>query len=224
MTARRFGTGITFLALLPLLLLCGGGGGRSLRAPLALAAPQAPLPPARVGAPDATAAKIVAGARAQFGTAYVPGYVAIGYPNGDVPKDTGVCTDVVVRALRAAGYDLQRLIHEDMRAHFSRYPQNWGLKRPDRNIDHRRVPNQRRFFERKGMVLPTAYRAATRATFQPGDVVTWKLPSGLDHTGIVSDRVNAPGVPLVIHNLGVCAEEDVLLAWPLTGHYRFPRR
>lgn len=171
-----------------------------------------------------TAAKIVAGARAQIGTRYTVGYFAIAYPGGDLPRDKGVCTDVVVRALRAAGHDLQRLIHEDMRRAFRRYPQKWGLRGPDKNIDHRRVPNQQRFFERHGLVLPARYDARTKTTFLPGDVVTWKLPSNLDHTGIVSDRTSGRGVPLVLHNLGVCAEEDVLLAWPLTGHYRYPKR
>jgi uncharacterized protein YijF (DUF1287 family) len=174
--------------------------------------------PKTLPAPDATAAKIVTGARAQVGDAYVPGYAAIAYPNGDVPKGQGVCTDVVVRALRAAGYDLQRLVHEDMAAHFGAYPREWGLRRPDTNIDHRRVPNLRRFFERRGRSLPAG------SGWEPGDIVTWRRPNGLAHTGIVSDRLGTGGAPLVIHNIGTCAEEDALRAWPVTGHYRFPRR
>jgi len=129
-----------------------------------------------------------------------------------------------VRALRAAGHDLQLLLHEDMRAHFGAYPKKWGLRRPDRNIDHRRVPNQQRFFERKGVVLPAAFNDRTRATWRPGDIVTWQLPSGLDHTGVVTDRVNDTGVPLVVHNIGTCTEEDCLLTWRITGHYRYPKR
>jgi uncharacterized protein YijF (DUF1287 family) len=160
--------------------------------------------------------KIVAGARAQRGDRYTPGYVTLRYPNGDVPRGTGVCTDVVIRALRVAGYDLQRLVHDDMRRAFSRYPDRWGLRRPDPNIDHRRVPNLQVFFTRKGRALPT------NRGFTPGDIVTWDLPGGLTHIGIVSDR-NAGRVPLILHNIGpVCSEENVLFAWPITGHFRFP--
>jgi uncharacterized protein YijF (DUF1287 family) len=145
------------------------------------------------------------------------------YPGGDVARDHGVCTDVVIRSFRAAGYDLQKLIHEDMKSHFSAYPRNWGLTRPDTNIDHRRVPNQMVFFRRFGKTLPLGTTGAPAATWQPGDVIYWKLNSGLDHCGVVSDTRNKAGLPLVIHNLGRTAEEDVLTAWKITGHFRYPK-
>lgn len=169
------------------------------------------------------AEKIVGSARGQVGDMYVADYVAIPYPNGDVPKGQGACTDVVVRALRAAGYDLQRLVHEDMRRSFRVYPKKWGLSRPDRNIDHRRVPNLVTYFKRYGMTLTTATTGTQLAVWQPGDIVMWMLPNGRDHCGIVSDRKNGAGLPLAIHNLGRCAEEDCLTAWKITGHFRFPR-
>jgi uncharacterized protein len=187
--------------------------------PVVLSAPD----PAPVGTyvPPSTAEKIVAGARKQIGTAYTPGYFKIAYPNGDLPSDQGVCTDVVIRALRHAGYDLQKLIHEDMRS--STYPRREGRGR-DSNIDHRRVPNQMHFFARFGKKLPIAVDDRSLKAWQPGDFIYWKLDSGLDHAGVVSDVKNIHGVPLVIHNLGRCAEEDVLTSWKITGHYRFPKR
>lgn len=169
------------------------------------------------------ALKILEGARKQVQerTAYVPGYVKIAYPNGDVPRHTGVCTDVVIRSLRHAGFDLQKLIHEDMKRAFNVYPKNWGLTKPDSNIDHRRVPNQMTFFRRHGQELPiTVSRGATE--WKPGDIVYWKLDNGLDHCGIVADRKNAHGVPLVIHNIGECSEEDCLTKWKIIGHFRYP--
>ena len=180
-------------------------------------------PPAVSRPPRTTADKIVAGAKAQIGDAYNPAYVSITYPNGDMPRGTGACTDVVVRALRAANHDLQRLIHEDMRRNFRAYPKKWGLRRPDRNIDHRRVPNQMRFFERHGLALTQEVTPKTLAKWRPGDIVCWKLDSGLDHTGVLSDRRNENGLPLVIHNLSVCAEEDCLTRWKITGHFRYPK-
>lgn len=167
-------------------------------------------------------AKIVAAARKQVGVtvSYDPAYVSLAYPGGDVPKEKGVCTDVIVRALRAGlSQDLQQLVHEDMKANFSAYPKNWGLTRPDRNIDHRRVPNLRTFFKRRGFE-----RAVTKepADFQPGDLVTCTVPPNLPHIMIVSDKKSKDGVPLVIHNIGSGAkEEDVLFTFPLTGHYRW---
>jgi uncharacterized protein len=165
--------------------------------------------------------KIVAAARSQSGTRYQGGYVKIGYPNGDVPSNIGVCTDVVIRALRGAGYDLQKLIHEDMRRNFRSYPRREA--RPDSNIDHRRVPNQMHFFGKFGKKLTTKVDARSLREWQPGDFIYWKLDNGLDHTGVVSDRKNRQGIPLVIHNLGTCAEEDVLTSWKITGHYRYPK-
>lgn len=166
--------------------------------------------------------RLVAAAREQIGitVTYDPSYQRLDYPGGDVESDRGVCTDVVVRAYRRLGLDLQVLVHEDMTAAFATYPQRWGLTRPDRNIDHRRVPNLAMFFARHGESLGTSTQAAD---FAPGDIVTWRLASGVPHIGIVSDRVNAAGVPLVIHNIGRGAvEEDVLFAYEVTGRYRYP--
>jgi uncharacterized protein YijF (DUF1287 family) len=135
---------------------------------------------------------------------------------GDVPQDRGACSDVVVRALRAAGYDLQILIHQDMAR--AAYPR--GGKKRDSNIDHRRVANQRFFFARFGQSI--SIRNAQASQFKPGDFVTWKLPNNLDHIGVVIDE-KANGRPLIVHNISSAKKEDVLFAWPLTGHYRFPR-
>lgn len=161
--------------------------------------------------------RLVQDARWQIGrtTAYDPAYSRLTYPMGDVPLSRGVCTDVVIRALRHQGWDLQQLIHEDMRRHFSAYPRHWGLSRPDRNIDHRRVPNIATYFQRKGyQVSQTSYR--------PGDIVTWDLGRGLSHIGIVSDR-KIQGRPLIIHNIGRgTQEEDILFRFRITGHYRLP--
>jgi uncharacterized protein len=151
---------------------------------------------------------------------YDGSYTRIGYPMGDVPADRGVCTDVVIRAYRAVGIDLQVLVHEDMRANFNLYPRLWGLSRPDTNIDHRRVPNLQKFLERANARVAAAGGVAG---YLPGDLVTWMLPGNLPHIGIVSDR-RAAGTdrPLVIHNIGAGPkEEDMLLAYPVTGHYRF---
>jgi uncharacterized protein YijF (DUF1287 family) len=163
----------------------------------------------------------VAAARRQIGQTlhYDPSYQHIGYPNGDVPRDRGVCTDVVIRALRRAyAYDLQRRVHEDMRQNFARYPQLWGLTRPDRNIDHRRVPNLRTFFKRQGWALPLSRDVAR---FQTGDIVTCIVPPHLPHIMIVSDRRGPDDTPLVIHNIGAgTREENRLFEFKLTGHYR----
>lgn len=167
-------------------------------------------------------AKIVEAARKQVGVtiSYDPAYVALKYPGGDLPREKGVCTDVVIRALRdGLGQDLQKLVHEDMKADFGAYPKNWGLSRPDKNIDHRRVPNLQTYFKRKVTVLPVKNFARR---FQPGDLVTCTVPPHLPHIMIVSDKKSAEGVPLVIHNIGRGAqEEDVLFTYPLTGHYRW---
>ncbi len=151
---------------------------------------------------------------------YDPGYFVIAYPNGDVPADRGVCTDVVIRAYRALGIDLQKEVHEDMKAHFPLYPQRWGLKRTDSNIDHRRVPNLMTFFGRKGTALPLS---RDPADYLPGDLVCWDLGGGVTHIGLVVDRV-VPGQDrrLVVHNIGAGQVlEDVLLAFPIIGHYRY---
>ena len=149
-------------------------------------------------------------------------YVTIPYPGGDVPGDTGVCTDVIIRSYRKVGIDLQRLVHEDMSAHFVLYPSKklWGLKQPDANIDHRRVPNLRVFFARHGQTLPLS---ADPHDYLPGDLVTWMLPGELPHIGIVTDRLDSDsGNPLIVHNVGLGPRmEDRLFAYRITGHYRY---
>ncbi|MDX2287190.1 MAG: DUF1287 domain-containing protein [Bacteroidia bacterium] len=151
---------------------------------------------------------------------YDPAYYVIGYPNGDVPADRGVCTDVVIRAYRQLGIDLQQRVHEDMRAHFSSYPRNWGLSRPDRNIDHRRVPNLMTFFARAGQQLP---RTQTPGDYLPGDIVCWSLGGGITHIGLVVDRKSADGSRcLIVHNIGAGQVlEDCLFRFPIIGHYRY---
>jgi uncharacterized protein YijF (DUF1287 family) len=187
------------------------------------------MPPFRVSAllallvlaSSLSAEPLVEAARAQVGvtTTYDPAYRKLAYPDGDVPPETGVCCDVVVRALRTAyRFDLQRKVHEDMRAGFAAYPPKWGLKKPDANIDHRRVPNLQTFFRRKGWALTTGTNAAD---FRAGDIVTWDLGNGLAHIGVVSDRQTKTGTPLVLHNIGRGAqEEDLLFTWKITGQFR----
>lgn len=152
---------------------------------------------------------------------YDPSYVVLDYPGGDVAADRGVCTDVVIRAMRAVGVDLQRLVHEDMRANFRAYPQRWGMSRPDRNIDHRRVPNLETFFTRKGVRLPPS-RAV--ADYLPGDIVSWNLKGDgtyVGHIGVVTAVRTRDGRPLVVHNIGAGARlEDVLFQWRMTGRFR----
>ncbi len=164
---------------------------------------------------------LVEAARKQIGVtvSYDSGYRRIPYPNGDVPLERGVCTDVVIRAYRQLGVDLQVRVHEDMAAAWKVYPKNWGLSRPDSNIDHRRVPNLATFFSRHGASLPAG---SDPNAYVPGDIVTWRLPSGVPHIGIVSDRRTRAGVPLVVHNIGGgTQEEDSLFSFALTGHYRY---
>ena len=172
-------------------------------------------------AEPARALDLVAAARAQVGVTliYDPSYQQIAYPMGDVPMERGVCSDVVIRAFRAAGIDLQQELHRDMKRHFAAYPKNWGLAKPDSNIDHRRVPNLATWFKRQGYHLPISQDAAA---YQPGDVVTWILSGGQPHIGIVSDRRSDDGArPLVIHNIGWGArEDDALFEYRITGHFR----
>ncbi|HPA50333.1 MAG TPA: DUF1287 domain-containing protein [Thermoanaerobaculia bacterium] len=173
-------------------------------------------------APPSTGERLVAAARAQVGvtTSYDGAYRRLAYPAGDVPAQTGVCTDVVVRAYRHLGIDLQVLVHQDMKAAWSAYPKLWRLSRPDPSIDHRRVPNLVTFFRRHGATLPVSRRAAG---FSPGDIVVWRLASGVPHIGFVSDRRTPQGTPLVLHNIGSGArEEDVLFSYVITGHFRYP--
>lgn len=165
--------------------------------------------------------RLTTAAREQVGVTviYDPAYVTLDFPGGDLPRDRGVCTDVVIRALRDGwGIDLQLAVNRDMKADFAAYPALWGLSRPDRNIDHRRVPNLQTFFARIGAELPLQDEPAP---YLPGDIVTWTLPGNLDHIGIVSDRLGSDGTPLILHNIGRGAqEEDILFAYPITGHYR----
>ncbi len=139
---------------------------------------------------------------------------------GDVSKGRGACTAVIVRSLRAAGIDLQKLIHEDMSARFTAYPQKWGESGPNASIDHRRVPNQIAFFQSHAQVLTTRADASTWKSWQPGDIVYWDTGEGRQHTGIVSDGVDASGEPFVIHNGSVCIEDHALRRWPIIAHFR----
>lgn len=169
--------------------------------------------------------RLVAAAEAQeaYTSSYDGSYRRIAYPNGDVPRETGVCSDVVVRAYRALGVDLQQRVHEDMKKHFALYPKTWGLSKPDTNIDHRRVPNLQVFFTRHGQSLGVSDKADD---YKAGDIVTWNLaaPSRmLPHIGIVSARRSADGLrPLITHNIGAGVKtEDILFEYKITGHYRY---
>ena len=147
-------------------------------------------------------------------------YRVIDYPGGDVPPTVGVCTDVVIRVYRTLGIDLQERVHEDMVAHFDSYPQLWNLSGPDANIDHRRVPNLQVFFGRNGVVLPLS---TDPDAYHAGDLVTWTVGGNLPHIGIVVDHRSSDGHrPLIVHNIGSGPElEDILFAFPMTGHYRY---
>jgi uncharacterized protein YijF (DUF1287 family) len=173
------------------------------------------------GAEDAPVGlRIVAAARQQIGVTkeYNPGYTALKYPGGDVPLSTGVCSDVVVRALRQVGMDLQKEVHEDMQQNFSTYPQRWGLKAPDKNIDHRRVANLMRYFQRHHIVMYEKLKMTE--AYRPGDIVAWDLGGGVLHIGVVSDKKSGR-TPLIIHNIGSGAkEDDILLKYQVIGHYR----
>lgn len=167
---------------------------------------------------------ILAGAKEEVNkkTRYDASYRAIDYPGGDVDPGRGACSDVVIRALRAAGYDLQQLIHEDMCENFALYPPLWGLDKPDPNIDHRRTQNQMVFFERFGEILTLETGEEDLPQWEHGDLVYWCFPNGQQHTGVISNRATREGLPLVIHNNSVAHEEDCLLRWAIIGHYRFP--
>lgn len=165
--------------------------------------------------------QMLEGAIAQAGvtTGYDPAYVALDYPGGDVPENTGVCSDVVVRAFRKAGVDLQKEVHEDMKAARSEYPTKWGAIGPDKNIDHRRVLNLMTYFKRQGKSLPIRDNAAD---YQPGDIVAWELTNGVDHIGIVTNMLSESADRyLIVHNIGAGTRiEDVMFAWTVKGHYR----
>lgn len=151
---------------------------------------------------------------------YDPGYFRIAYPNGDIPSDKGVCTDVIIRAYRKLDIDLQQKIHEDMSANFDKYPNNWELTRPDRNIDHRRVPNLMVFFERYGTKLPGSNKSKD---YSPGDLVCWNLGAGVTHIGIVvNKRSNDNKRYLIVHNIGKGQViEDCLFKFNIIGHFRY---
>ncbi|MEZ4796118.1 MAG: DUF1287 domain-containing protein [Flavobacteriaceae bacterium] len=151
---------------------------------------------------------------------YDPTYFSIDYPNGDIPSDKGVCTDVVIRAYRTLGTDLQKEVHEDMKANFNAYPKIWGLKTTDKNIDHRRVPNLMTFFKRKGAEIPITMNASD---YLPGDIVCWNLGGAITHIGIVVDKKSIDGKRhLIVHNIGKGQVlEDCLFDFKIIGHYRY---
>ena len=191
--------------------------------------------------PNQPSPKIVQSARNQIGKTlrYDPAYTKLKYPMGDVPMSKGVCTDVIIRALRDQNMDLQELVHQDMSRNFSAYPNRWGLKQPDTNIDHRRVPNLMTYFTRQGWaVKDTNYQAGDivdlsrsdpyyilpvkDTNYQAGDIVTWELKGNRPHIGIVSDR-KIGNRPLIIHNIGLgTREDDILYRYTITGHFRIP--
>ena len=195
--------------------------------PAPVAQPPAPVEapaPARAAQPalGPRTARLIADAiaRTELPEVYDPRYMEIAYPNGDVPEDHGVCTDLVVRSYRAIGIDLQQLVHEDMERDFAAYPPLWGLAKPDPNIDHRRVPNLETFFRRQGAELPIS---SDPSVYRPGDLVTWRLPGNLPHIGIVTDRRTPDGArPIMAHNIGNGPQlEDMLFEFPITGHFRY---
>jgi uncharacterized protein YijF (DUF1287 family) len=182
-------------------------------------------PPAiaqRDGEPEGFSKKLVDAAveRTKHRVIYDGSYRAIPYPGGDVPRSIGVCTDLIIRAYREVGIDLQEDVHEEMTRHFEAFPENWGLRRPDSNIDHRRVLNLRTLFSRKGIVLPAT---AIADDYVAGDLVTWVVAGNLPHIGIVTEQKSTDGKrPLVVHNIGRGPEvEDMLFSYPITGHYRY---
>jgi uncharacterized protein YijF (DUF1287 family) len=163
--------------------------------------------------------KIAQAAFEQVGvtTIYAPGYIRLRYPGGDIPREQGVCTDVIIRAFREIGIDLQKEVHEDMAKHFKEYPKFWNMKTPDLNIDHRRVPNLMKFFKRRWKALQLD------SEYKPGDIVAWQLDAGLFHIGIISKEI-VPGKKryYMIHNIGAGAQkEDVLFEYKIIGHYRW---
>ena len=153
---------------------------------------------------------------------YDPSYFSINYPNGDVPSNKGVCTDVIIRAYRLVGTDLQKEVHEDMKANFSKYPKIWGLKTTDKNIDHRRVPNLMTYFKRQEAAKPITKNASD---YIPGDVVSWNLGGAITHIGIVVNKKSSDGKRhLIVHNIGAGqVVEDCLFKFKIIGHYRFEK-
>jgi uncharacterized protein len=217
---------LKFYTLL-LALACAGCGVASTASPSvrgrSAQQQSAAQTPARPSSGSAVLDKLVDAAieRTSHEVRYDPSYFVIDYPNGDVPTEVGVCTDEVIRSYRAVGVDLQKLVHEDMEKDFNAYPRTWGLKKTDKNIDHRRVPNLMTFFQRQGASLPVT---ADARDYKPGDVVTWDLGGGMTHIGLV---VNVPSDAdaarfQIVHNIGAGPKmEDVLFGWKITGHYRY---
>jgi uncharacterized protein len=198
------------LSCLLLSLLCRGASPEQVKSARA-----------QLAEPLNFAQKLAAAAldRTQHTVRYDPAYVQLSYPGGDVPADTGVCTDEVIRSYRALGHDLQKRVHEDMKAHFSAYPKNWGLSSTDKNIDHRRVPNLQTFFKRQGAALPVTQVATD---YLPGDLVTCIVAGKLPHIMLVVPSPSGQGQPWVVHNIGQGPQlEDRLFEFPLTGHYRW---
>lgn len=197
-------------------LLLGAGASLALTACGRSEADPAPSPPA-----PGKAGKLIAAARAQIGVTirYDAAYTALAFPGGDVPRQKGVCTDVVIRAYRdALGLDLQALVNADMRSAFAAYPRTWGLRAPDSNIDHRRVPNLRTWLARRGASLPIP---PGPSGWRPGDIFTSLVDGHSTHIGLVSDRRGSNGW-LILHNIGAgTREEDALADWPITGRYRW---
>ncbi len=180
---------------------------------IASCAAQAQQPPAQLK-------RLLQNAHEQVGKTlyYDSEYRRIAFPGGDIPIERGVCTDVLIRAYRSIEIDLQKLVHQDMQRAFAAYPKTWKLSKPDTNIDHRRVPNLAVFFSRHGQALPVTMNARD---YQPGDIVTWRLSTGVPHIGLVSDR-QENDMPLVVHNIGAGAQiENVLFSYEITGHYRY---
>lgn len=154
---------------------------------------------------------------------YTPNYVSLKYPNGDVPPKTGVCSDVVIRAYRKLGIDLQKEVHEDLKANFFQYPnlKKWGLKKPDTNIDHRRVPNLEVFFTRKGQKLAVTQNAKD---YKTGEIVSWMINGKLPHIGIITNKKSPEGNPMIVHNVGGGQVlEDCLFNYEIVGHFKYEK-
>ena len=209
------------LCILPLMGIAGCNSSQPMPkippAPL-LSQKQSHLPPSLKLKPEI--AKLMESVRLQttITKSYDQSYRRIAYPMGDVPMNTGVCTDVVIRAFRAADVDLQELVHIDMKGNIAAYPRKWGSRAPDTNIDHRRVPNLETFFIRSHRSLPISMKVKD---FLPGDIVSWQLGS-LTHIGIVTDMKSSSGTPLIAHNIGSGTKiEDILFSWNQRGHFRW---
>jgi uncharacterized protein YijF (DUF1287 family) len=195
-------------------------------APVPTAPASAPLPLAKPAPPQTAASDfgvllaLAAEKQTESAVIYDASYTRIAYPGGDVPADRGVCADVVIRAYRNFGSDLQVLVHRDMVRAFAHYPRRWGLARTDTNIDHRRVPNLETFFRRRGAAIAVS---ANPGDYQPGDLVSWIVAGSLPHIGVVSTRRTPDGArPLIVHNIGEGPKlEDVLFAFPIAGHFRY---